>query len=41
MRDEEVDAQMLPLSDDLNYFDYAKNNNPLFAHYTSVFQPPC
>jgi hypothetical protein len=36
MTNEEVDAQFLPLSDDLNYFDYISLNKPLLAHYTSI-----
>src|SRR5882762_4005800 len=36
MTDAEVEAQLLRLSDDLNYFDYIRDNRPLFAHYTSI-----
>ena len=36
MTNEELDARLLLLSDDLNYFDYIRDNRPLFAHYTSI-----
>jgi hypothetical protein len=36
MTNDELDVKFLLLSDDLNYFDYIKDNRPLFAHYTSI-----
>jgi hypothetical protein len=36
MTNEELDARLLLLSDDLNYFDYIRDNRALFAHYTSI-----
>ena len=36
MTNEELDARLLLLSDDLNYFDYIRDNRPLLAHYTSI-----
>jgi hypothetical protein len=36
MTNEEVDAQLLSLADDLNHFEYITANRPLLAHYTSI-----
>ena len=36
MTDDEINQQLLPISEDLNYFKYIEDNKPLFAHYTSI-----